>query len=143
MKQIVLACILLAACTTCTYNQLGCTGNANLFETEVTLKIALGEKVCNVSGLAVLFEKLVSDSRCPEGANCFTEGQVKVLLLVLHNDKTLDTLKLSSKQPLGELTILERDYLFVLKDVDPYPVIGKPTPLHKYSLDIEITPKGE
>ena len=143
MKQIIVFCIILASAAGCSYHDLGCTENANLFETAVTLKIALGEKVCNVSGLAVRFEKVVNDSRCPKDVNCFTEGHVEVRLVVLNNDHPIGTLNLKSNQPLAELTIMERDYAFVLKSVSPYPVIGKATPPHKYRMVVEITPKGD
>lgn len=65
--------------------------------------------------LSIKFQQ-VNDSRCPNGTNCFWQGEGKVTLKVNSTPFTLSTLN-SSKDTLG--------YTFTLLGLDPYPDISK------------------
>ena len=95
--------------------------------------------------LALHFENVVEDSRCPLGVQCITNGVVKIALVYWYKNETLkDTLSLPglpdpNNPPMD--TAIFKNYRIILKAVNPHPSLGDalPFPLNAYTLDMLVT----
>lgn len=106
------------------------------FGETITLKI--GESVeVNGADLIIGFDKVVDDSRCPTGAECFWEGQAEVNLL-LNKTKEVLVIMRAGQEDLAKDTL--DNIVVTLLDVRPYPdVKGElPIPTEEYSIDIQV-----
>lgn len=128
----------------CRYNDLGCTRNSNLFETDVTLTLAYGETVCHPgTGLALRFERVLSDSRCPEDVNCIQAGEIRILLTILEDAAAHDVIGFGSAGPPVEVSVAGKDFVLTFLDASPKPNTHRRIRMHDYSLDLRIQPKTE
>lgn len=105
------------------------------FGENVVLKI--GESVA-IQGdeLVLTFEKLVEDSRCPTGVDCFWEGQAKINLLV-NGSETVEVIMRAGKEDLAKDTL--NNIVYTLLTVSPYPDVKDELPLPEDRYSIEIT----
>ncbi len=79
------------------------------------------------------FLNVTEDSRCPADAVCVWEGQVTVLLNLMHNDEELGDFDLTIRGGDKNLAIKTFDgYSIQLMKVDPYPFASQPTELTDY-----------
>lgn len=99
----------------------------------------------NSNPLSLLFDNVIEDSRCPTGAQCITNGEVKVALKYWYKNETLtDTLALPGlpdpNNPPSDTAIF-KNYRIILQAVNPHPSLGDvlPFPLDAYTLDILVT----
>lgn len=114
--------------------------NPKLWTETTTISITIGNSVCNnESGIA--FTKVVSDSRCPKGANCIWEGEIKIELHVFTGNDTLRTIEIGSKQNSAEVTVDEKDYVITMKRVQPEPVAGEQINPREYVVMLEVSLK--
>ena len=114
----------------------GTTPISDKFGEIITLKI--GESVeVNGADLTLDFDKIVDDSRCPTGAECFWEGQAEVNLM-LNKTKEVLVIMRAGKDNLAKDTI--DNIIVTLLDVRPYPDVKEELPIsaEDYSIDIQV-----
>jgi hypothetical protein len=68
--------------------------------------------------------KSVTDSRCPKGANCFWEGEVRVNLTLIDGGNSMDTCLVLPSHPMVQFM----NYSVELIDVTPYPDLNNQSP---------------
>lgn len=79
------------------------------------------------------FLNVTEDSRCPSDVICVWEGQVTILLDIIHNDQNLGDLALTIRG--GDQTLVAKtfdDYSIQLMQVEPYPKASEPTQSSDY-----------
>ncbi|MGH9878878.1 MAG: hypothetical protein ACRD5H_14700, partial [Nitrososphaerales archaeon] len=86
------------------------------------------------------FLNVTEDSRCPADAVCVWEGQVTVLLNVMHNEEGLGDFDLTIRGGDKNLAIKPFDgYSIQLMKVDPYPFASRPTELTDYVATLQVS----
>jgi hypothetical protein len=88
--------------------------------------------------LILSLEKVLDDSRCPEGVNCIWAGHVKVAVQVLQN-KEMKKIELGleeGKKGLAEAKI--GGYTLKLEKVSPYPKDGQKIKPEEYVVDFRL-----
>ena len=99
-------------------------GNVDLKIGE-TIEIKSGETVCNSQYNLLLRVENVNDSRCPEGVECFWEGNASVeFRLTTKNGEYSFTLDTHQGSAFKNDTIIE-GLKYQLRNVLPYPVHGE------------------
>jgi len=84
-----------------------------------TLTLKIGEVVeVNGEALIVTFDKIIDDSRCPTGVDCFWEGQAEVNLLV-NQTKEVVVIMRAEHEALAKDTL--DNFVFTLLTVNPSP----------------------
>lgn len=87
---------------------------------QIAIKIPLGETVV-LGDVSITFEKVVEDSRCPEGVQCVWAGNAKIQVKVSHNEHTSEEVMAlfeNGKQP----TLFEDEKrMFKALQLNPYP----------------------
>jgi len=69
---------------------------------KIAIKVPLGETV-DLGDVSITFEKVVEDSRCPEGVQCVWAGNAKIQVKVSQNDSTSEEMIVlfeNGKQPM-------------------------------------------
>ena len=88
---------------------------------QIAIKVPLGETVV-LGDVSITFEKVIEDSRCPEGVQCVWAGNAKILVKVSHDGGTSNekiVLFENGKQP----TLFEDEKkLYRALQLNPYPV---------------------
>lgn len=87
----------------------------------IITKVNQSEQVSNDLSIKV---KIVNDSRCPEGCECFWAGDVRVFFTLRHNDQIKDTSLVLPSRPNMQFN----NYLITLEEVNPYPICNNPIP---------------
>lgn len=99
-------------------------------------------------GLKVTFLSVKSDSRCPTGARCISEGDAEVVFrvtagkgkprkVVLHTTQDPQFVLIPA-QPAGTIGI-PKSYVIELRALAPYPAIGKEIPDAAYRAKLRIS----
>lgn len=80
----------------------------------------------------------VQDSRCPKGANCIQEGDIKISLIVTSGteSKTLDFTRKASQT--GNVTQSFGSYKIQWLDVSPYPEVNKTVKQEEYKIKLAV-----
>ncbi len=125
---------------------LGCAGKSEVLKVdlgqEVSLHIGQTAQIEN-ERLAIRFNGITGDSRCPRGVLCIRAGEVTGDVTVTHNGSSSDiTLTQSGlTEPPAEATY--QDYKLIFS-VEPYPEAGKQISATDYRLilTIEKLPAG-
>lgn len=117
-----------------------CFSNAQ--ETPTYAKIQYGESL-TIDGLTIEFEKVISDSRCPEGVECVQAGEAKILVHILKGDALIETKEMtfySSDVMLKMKPILFKNEAMVINALrlSPYPEVHHRIPEKMYCMDIAI-----
>ena len=84
-----------------------------------TRTLAVRQTATIAAGVALSFDRVVSDSRCPAGAVCAWEGEATVSLTLSESGGTA-TFTLSDHSP----TRVVGGYSFHLVSIRPYPEVG-------------------
>ncbi len=84
------------------------------------VKFQPGNRYVSEDNALVLQINRISDSRCPEGAYCFWQGEVSVYWY-LNQDKTEELVLRSHFKPVDTVGV----HLFRLIDVKPYPKLNR------------------
>ncbi len=98
-----------------------------------TLKV--GETQVCACGAPDVTLHSVTDSRCPEGAACFWEGEATVLLTV-----GSDSLRLSTANDILEFTSVDTlgNYIYTLLGVLPYPTLNGTIQQSDYEVELRV-----
>ena len=100
--------------------------------TEFQLKIGQTASI-ESKNIKLRFLNVTEDSRCPADVVCVWEGQVTVLLNVMHNEQDLGDFDLTIRGGDENLAAKTFDgYSVKLMKVDPYPFASQPTELTDY-----------
>ena len=99
-----------------------------------TATLAVKQTAALAKGVAVSFDRVVSDSRCPSGVVCVWEGEVTVALTLSESDGPV-AFTLSDDSP----TRVVGGYTFELVSVQPSPVAGTATPENAYRATIRVS----
>ncbi|XUX00344.1 MAG: hypothetical protein TUN42_10760 [Dehalogenimonas sp.] len=120
----------------------GCGSGSNTISASLGDKFALkvGQSAdISAESLKVTFDKVLNDSRCPDGATCIWAGQVQCLVtLDLNGKKAQITLtQLGSTDPTSQ----EYDRYKIAFNVTPYPKLNQTISTSDYRLNMTITKK--
>jgi hypothetical protein len=104
-----------------------------------TATLAIGQQV-SITGesLAVSFNKVISDSRCPTGVECFWAGEVSCLVDITFQGET-ESLVLTESGASSSPATRDFNQYRLAFSVSPYPQAGKEIPSKDYRLQITIT----
>ncbi|MFT6748396.1 MAG: hypothetical protein ACI9XR_000128 [Flavobacterium sp.] len=105
-----------------------------------TAKIKQGTEACK-RGKQVKLVAIVSDNRCPQGAQCIQAGEAIVTVFVFDNKKLIsqETVNLGAKNKQVYISDFEKATGYEnIQDVSlkPYPLEGKETKLKEYYLEV-------
>lgn len=87
------------------------------------------------TGLTLTFTAVASDSRCPEGVQCFWQGDAVVRVSVATPSSPARTVELSLNRP---NPVLVGGVALRLVAADPYPVEGQATPFSAYVITVSV-----
>jgi hypothetical protein len=99
-------------------------------ETQIQLKV---NQTIESDNIKIKFLNVTEDSRCPTGVTCIWEGQVKIAVNIIKNDKNLGNFVLTSRSGQPDMAIQTFDgrSIQVVK-VNPYPTSGRKISLSDY-----------
>ena len=101
-----------------------------------TLKVGETVKIAS-EGLTLKLDKVLNDSRCPDGASCVWAGQVQCLVTVELNGKKEQITLTQLGSTASTTQIYSRYYLDF--DVAPYPKLGATISSSDYRLNLKVT----
>ena len=105
-------------------------------------KIQYGESLF-INGYTIEFEKVISDSRCPEGVTCITAGKAKILINIFNEEHLVE----SKEMTFYPSTVINKMKPILFKgegiqidalNLSPYPEVHHRIPEKMYCLDIAI-----
>lgn len=107
-----------------------------------TVKVAIKKKVavynCCKDGLAISFNSVKEDSRCPDGFTCITTpvwtGTAKIAVRI----NSLVMAELEIGRP-NQINLGDHTYTLVLTDLTPHPKSGLPTDPNSYEAEIIVS----
>jgi hypothetical protein len=100
--------------------------------------LKLGESVTvEAEGLEVGFERLLSDSRCPTGAQCIQEGEAVVRIWLAKAPDQRQTLELGTTPNRAEGTY--GAYRIKLVSLEPHPDLKRPTRASDYVATLTVS----
>ena len=117
----------------------GCNGGfifiSSTMPATFTMKPA---QTATVQGVAVTFQQVVSDSRCPINAVCVWAGEATIEVTVRgRGPEARYQLQLTPLDP-AKRTVTHRDIVLEFQALQPLPVAGQPTDRDSYRATIEI-----
>jgi hypothetical protein len=91
----------------------------------------------------VKFLDVTADSRCPSDVTCVWQGEVKIFVNIIENNRDLGDFSLTSRAGQKDLGIKVFDgHQIQVVKVDPYPTSGKKTPPSDYVASFIISKSG-
>jgi hypothetical protein len=90
------------------------------------------------TGLRVQFERVLSDSRCPEGALCIRAGDAEVAVTVTRQGRSKEVLSLRTVG--ADSRALLGDWALSLTKLEPYPETGRSIPPRDYEATFRVDP---
>ena len=88
----------------------------------------------------ITFEDVVEDSRCPQGADCISEGTAKIKLLIRQGiDLLFDTVQTYLPQSIIRIGEINNSYLFHVKNASPYPKLNEKIIKQDYILTLNVS----
>ena len=90
--------------------------------------------------IKVKFLNVTEDSRCPSDVVCVWEGQVTILLSIMHNDQDLGDFALTIRG--GDETLADKTFdghSIQVMQVGPYPKASEPTKLSDYLVTLLVS----
>jgi len=90
-------------------------------------------------GLAVVFESVLEDSRCPEGVDCIWSGNAKIRIRSSKQKHAPATIELNTN--VGPKSSSYLDYEIKLVALKPRPKADKPVQSNEYKAALIITKK--
>ena len=91
----------------------------------------------NQTNTYVCFDSVLNDSRCPEGVQCFWQGNAQARFKFIKSDEDPVFFNLNTYGGFTNDTIIG-GYKFTLKSLDPYPSIKNIILPKAYKAEIEI-----
>ncbi len=112
------------------------TPTDNKFGEPIALELGASSDI-QAGELTISFDKLVEDSRCPNGVDCIWQGQAAIQILV-NETSTVDLIMQAGKEDLATDTL--DNYIYTLLDVSPYPDIKDdlPLPAEVYTIEVQV-----
>ena len=101
-----------------------------------TLKLGAAESI-DGDGLRIQFERVVSDSRCPKGAQCIRAGEA-VIQIAVTRGSTKESYDLKTMPPDASRVEIDR-YRVTLVAVEPEPTLESPPPQGDYTATLTVT----
>lgn len=101
-----------------------------------TLELALNQTRSLPEGLAITFERVLSDSRCPLNVVCEWAGDAAVQISVVQQGKAPQTLTLHSTLEPGE--VVYEGFAIRYEDLSPKPFVDQPIHPESYRLTLSI-----
>jgi len=95
------------------------------------------EAMIEGEGLAVAFESVLEDSRCPEGVDCIWSGNAKIRIRSSKQKHAPATIELNANVGLKSSSYL--DYEIKLVELKPRPKADKPVQPNEYKAALIIT----
>lgn len=108
---------------------------------EFKLKI---DEVANFSqeNLSIKFLRVEQDSRCPQGVQCFWQGQVKVALSFVQDGESLDEFILTKTPGQPDAAVFSSNgYDIKLLEANPYPQKNSRSDFANYVINLKVTPQ--
>ncbi len=126
---------------------VACASGSNSGNPASPSQAALGEAfTLKPSGMAVVqgedlqigFDRVLSDSRCPRGTRCITEGEaiIRVWLFKRPRGRTENDLRTTPPSAAGALY---EGYLITLVALEPYPEADRPIRSSDYVVTLLVT----
>ena len=105
-------------------------------------KIQYGETLF-INGYDIEFEKVISDSRCPDGVTCIRAGEAKILVNIYKGEELIESKELffypsSVVNKMKPILFKSEDILIKTLNLSPYPEVHHRIPEKMYCLDIAI-----
>ena len=97
------------------------------------------EAVIEGEDLAIKFDSVLEDSRCPEGAACVWSGNAKVRLKLSKQKKTPETLDLNTN--MGQKSSSYSNYEIKLVSLKPHPKTDTTLQQNEYKATLVVTKK--
>lgn len=97
------------------------------------------EAMVEGEGLAVAFESVLEDSRCPEGVDCIWSGNAKIKVRSGKQKQTLATIELNTN--VGPKISSYLNYEISLVALKPRPKADKPVQPNEYKATLIVTKK--
>jgi hypothetical protein len=123
----------------------GCTSRAQTAPEGAAVegvRIQHGESLAIEGGaLEITFESVASDSRCPKGEMCVSEGDAIVVLAVRATGKPAARLELHAAAR-GPASIGYEGWAIRLVSLEPYPVTGRAIGAAEYVATLSVTKGG-
>src|SRR5437867_1183279 len=90
--------------------------------------------------IKVKFLNVTTDSRCPSDVTCVWQGEVKIHVNIIENNKDLGNFSLTSRAGQEDLAIQSFDgYSIQVVKVEPYPTSGNKISLSDYVATLVIS----
>ncbi len=134
-RSLLLVPVLFLASGCCWWHDHDVVGPSHL-GARVTLRPGETVEIDHHDYVAVRFNHVVEDSRCPANAICVQPGRAVVELTVFTEHDT-DTLVLSTEA--GQRAGMTEDVLVELVSVDPYPAVAHAIPASDYRVTVNVT----
>lgn len=100
--------------------------------------LQVGENAALREGLHVRLVEVLEDSRCPKGATCVWQGQVRVAVEVTTGDGAPVRVELSTLPDKSSADV--NGFRIQLQDVAPYPEASRPQPpFEQYTATFVVT----
>ena len=117
----------------------GCQWNRDSVASGEEFSLSLGERA-NIRGedLSIVFADVLEDSRCPTGAQCPWQGQVKCSVLLSKGGSTYTETFTQMGLTAEPATESALGYKFDFR-VEPYPEVGKEIAQKDYRLIMKVT----
>ncbi len=136
MKKILLALFAMALVA---LSFAGCDWGRSPVALGEEFTLSLGERaVIRGEGLSIVFADVLEDSRCPTGAVCVWQGQVRCSVLLTKSGAAYTETFTQPGLASGPATEQALGYLFTFR-VEPYPEVGKDIAQKDYRLILKVT----
>lgn len=91
--------------------------------------------------LKVTFTKVLEDSRCPEGTDCFWAGEVKIAIAANTGNRSYQIALTREGKQTGPVTLPAGNFRISLLEVAPYPKNQKKIPPEDYRIKLSVRRK--
>lgn len=103
---------------------------------------------------AILFKKVISDSRCPTNVTCIWAGEVKILIGIIENGKEVEEKIISlkngdnteSSENINQIILnfkdSEKPYYLNALNIYPYPTASRKIEDSEYCLQLKLSPSN-
>lgn len=92
--------------------------------------------------LSIKFLRVEQDSRCPQGVQCFWQGQVKVALSFIQDGESLDEFILTKNPGQPDAAVFSSNgYDIKLLEANPYPQKNSKSDFANYVITLTVKPQ--
>ena len=119
----------------------GCPAASDVVEAKLGYEFTLpvGQRaVVEGEDLELRFKTVLSDNRCPQGAQCIIAGEVRIILEI-KQDGSSDSVELSQPGLFEDYSLESYGRYKLIFKIEPYPEIGHQIADDDYELKLTIT----